>query len=192
MAVLGKRTELELDEKVGASLFDSPISKESCMAHTSIWVPGTIVEAEHPDQLAALIRKGWGTFFEQEGGFSWFHIPIAAPFALDGQNLVLTTVFAFYKATNGLIVRNIHVFSGSRRVQAFDCLHFAGEQTEMKDSNLNMLDLSPHVFITAGLGISVGVDFKDGGEILFPVPAATFNRLSNFTSQLIRSELGVA
>ena len=55
------------------------------MAHTSIWVPGTIVEAEHPDQLAPLIRKGWGTFFEQEGGFSWFHIPIAAPFALDGQ-----------------------------------------------------------------------------------------------------------
>jgi hypothetical protein len=30
-----------------------------------------------------------------------------------------------------------------------------------------MLDLSPHVFISAGLGISVGVDSKDGGEILF-------------------------
>jgi hypothetical protein len=28
-------------------------------------------------------------------------------------------------------------------------------------------------------------------EIWFPVPAATFNRLSNFTSQFIRSGLGV-
>jgi len=137
------------------------------MAHTSIWVPGTIVDAEHPDQLAALIRKGWGTFFKQEGGFNWFHIPIAAPFALDGQNLVLATIFVFYRATDGPIIRNIHVYSGPKRVQAFDGLHFAGEQTEMKDPNLNMLDLSPHVFITAGLGISVGVDFKDGGEILF-------------------------
>ena len=51
------------------------------MAHTSIWVPGTIVQAEHPHQLTHEFRKGWGTFFNQ-GGFKWVHIPIAAPFAL--------------------------------------------------------------------------------------------------------------
>jgi hypothetical protein len=39
--------------------------------------------------------KDGGAFFKQEGGFNWFHIPIAAPFALDGQNLVLTTIFVF-------------------------------------------------------------------------------------------------
>jgi hypothetical protein len=137
------------------------------MARTSIWVPGTIVQAEHPHQLTRELRKGWGTFFKQEGGFNWFHIPIAAPFALDGQNLVLTTIFVFYRATDGPIIRNIHVYNGPKRVQAFDGLHFAGEQTEMKDPNLNMLDLSPPVSIPAGLGISVDVDFKDGGEILF-------------------------
>jgi hypothetical protein len=71
------------------------------MAH-SVWVPGTIVRAKHPHQLTPEFRKGWGTFFNQEGGFKWVHIPIAAPFALDGQDLVLTTIFVCYKATAGV------------------------------------------------------------------------------------------
>jgi hypothetical protein len=61
----------------------------------------------------------------------------------------------------------------------------------MKDGAMNMWDLPSAVFIDSGLGISVDVDFQSGGEIWFPVPAATFDRLSNFTSQFIRSGLGV-
>ena len=118
------------------------------MAHTSIWVPGTIVQAEHLDQLAALIRKGWGTFFKQEEGFNWFHIPIAAPFALDAQNLALTTVFVFYRATDGLRIRSIQVYSGPRRIQAFDDLHAAGDNTEMSDrlrsSNVDAINARLH------------------------------------------------
>jgi hypothetical protein len=49
----------------------------------------------------------------------------------------------------------------------------------MQDPNLNMLDLSPHVFITAGLGISVGVDSNMVEKSFSPVLVATFNRLSN-------------
>ena len=49
----------------------------------------------------------------------------------------------------------------------------------MKDGAMNMWDLPSAVFIDSGLGISVDVDFQSGGEIWFPVPAATFNRLSN-------------
>jgi hypothetical protein len=50
---------------------------------------------------------------------------------------------------------------------------------EMKDPNLNRLDLSPHVYITAGLGISVGVDSNMVEKSSSPVLVATFNRLSN-------------
>jgi hypothetical protein len=32
-------------------------------------VSGTIVNVEHPDKLAKLIRKGWSTFCKQEGAF---------------------------------------------------------------------------------------------------------------------------
>jgi hypothetical protein len=137
------------------------------MAHTSIWVPGTIVDAEHPEQLAELIRKGWGTFFKQEGGFNWFHIPVATPGTLDGHHLALTTVFVFYRATNGPQITNIHLYSGPKRVHAFDGLHATGENTIMKDGAMNMWDLPSPVFIDSGLGISIGVDFQDGGEILF-------------------------
>jgi hypothetical protein len=40
----------------------------------------------------------------------------------------------------------------------------------MKEPSLTKLDLSPHVFITGGLGMSVGVNFADGGEIVFTRP----------------------
>jgi hypothetical protein len=49
----------------------------------------------------------------------------------------------------------------------------------MQDPNLNILDLSPHVFITAGPGISVGVDSNMVEKSSSPVLVATFNRLSN-------------
>jgi hypothetical protein len=88
------------------------------MAHTSIWVPGTIVQAEHPHQLTHEFRKGWGTFFNQ-GGFKWVHIPIAAPFALNGQDLVLTTIFLFYRTINGPVIRSVHVCSGPTREPRF-------------------------------------------------------------------------
>jgi hypothetical protein len=139
------------------------------MAHTSIWAPGTIAQAEHPEQLAELLRKGSGTFFKQRGGFNWFHIPIATPFALGGENLALTTIFVFYRATDGPHIRSIHVYSGAKRIQAFDDLHAAGDNTELKDhtSANQMWTLSSPTFVTSGLGISVGVDFQGGGEIYF-------------------------
>lgn len=144
------------------------------MAHTSIWVPGTIVQAEHPDRLTELFRKGWGTSFKQGGGFNWFHLPVATPFALGGEHLILSTVFVFYRATDGPTITNVHVYNGARRVQAFDGLHVAGEHMEMDDSNMNLWEINPPVFITSGLGISVGVGFQDCGEILFTGAGAHF------------------
>jgi hypothetical protein len=156
------------------------------MAHTSIWVPGTIVQAEHPGQLTELIRKGWGTFFKQHGGFNWFHIPIAAPFALDGQNLVLTTVFVFYRAADGPQIRSIHVYGGAKRIQGFDDLHAAGDNTDMSDrSSANqMWTLSTPAFITSGLGISVGVDFKTVEKSCSPVLARILTPPRDDSSQL--------
>ena len=79
------------------------------MAHTSIWVPGTIAQVEYPERLAHLIRKGWGIFFRQEEAFNWFHIPVATPWTLDGHHLAITTVFVFYRATKGPQITNIHL-----------------------------------------------------------------------------------
>jgi hypothetical protein len=85
-----------------------------------------------------------------------------------------TTVFVFYKATDVPIITNIHVYNGVKRIQAFDGLRVAGEHMEMDDSNMNLWEINPPVFITSGLGISVGVDFQDGGEILFTGAGAHF------------------
>jgi hypothetical protein len=137
------------------------------MAHTSIWIPGTIIQVESPERLAHLSRKGWGAFFRQEEGFNWFHLPVTTPWTLDDHHLALTTVFVFYRAIDGPQITNIHLYSGPKRLHAFDGLHAAGENTVMKDGAMNMWDLPSPVFVDSGLGISVGVDFKVGGEILF-------------------------
>jgi hypothetical protein len=127
------------------------------------------VQAEHQDRLIESFRRGWGTFFKQREGFNWFHIPVAAPTAIHDQILKRYTVFVFYRATNGPRIQNAHLYDGSTRIEMFDGLDLAGNRTRETDQSaaFKMFDLHGKPAITSGLGISVGVDFRFGGEILF-------------------------
>jgi hypothetical protein len=137
------------------------------------------------------VSKRTGTFFQQEEDFNWFHVPIAAPFALKGQDRMLTTIFVFYTAAIGLVVRSVHVCRGPTRESRFrwSLLRWGIDRNERPKCE----QAGPYVarFRFSGSWHFRRRDFQSGGEILFPVPAATFNRLSNFTSQFIRSGLGV-
>jgi hypothetical protein len=150
------------------------------MAHTAIWAPGTIVQAEHPERLAESLRQGWGTSFKQREGFNWFHIPVATPSVLNNETLKLFTVFVFYRATNGPRIANVHLYDGGTRIEAFDGLSLAGDHTRETNQSAksNMFDLQGKPAITSGLGISVGVDFRHGGEILFTGAGGRFHTAS--------------
>ena len=137
------------------------------MADTSIWVPGTIAHVECPERLTHLIRKGWGTFFRQEEGFNWVHIPVATRWTLHDHHLALITMFVFYRATDGPQMTNIDLIADQSESTYSMGHHAAGKNTVMRDRAMSMCDSPSPVFVDSGLGISVGVDFHDGGEILF-------------------------
>jgi hypothetical protein len=58
-----------------------------------------------------------------------------------------------------------------------DGLYLAGEHTRETNQSAksNMFDLHGKPAITSGLGISVGVDFRFGGEILFTGTGGRFH-----------------
>jgi Family of unknown function (DUF6623) len=143
------------------------------MAHTELWVPGTIVQIEYPDYVSYVSRKGYGTFITQNGGFNWFHLPIAAPYIIEDQVLACQRVFVFFRATDGPFVANIHVHSGGDLVAEFDNLHVAGDMNEIRDGLTNYWDVGGRG-IPAGLGVSVGVNFDNAGDIMYTGAGAYF------------------
>jgi hypothetical protein len=150
------------------------------MPYTDAWVPGTIVQVECPEKLGGVERKGFGSFFRQQSGTNWFHFPIAiAPKLLKTpgeEGNVRPQILVFYRTTNGPFIHSLHVYDGSTRIAAFEGLRFAGDHTRESDMSApyNIWGINDPVFFTGGLGISVGVDFGTGGEIMFAGAGARF------------------
>ncbi len=154
----------------------------------AMWVHGTIVEAEYPENLApvygdGIVRRGWGThFWGKENTKNWFHIPFTNPVILDDMRPQLIKVFVLYKTEGWAKITNIHVFDGPRRVKEFNGLTLSGNHSGGIDAS-NSWNVNPPITIASGLGISVGVEFgpKDNvdipwPEILFTTAGADFQK----------------
>jgi hypothetical protein len=144
------------------------------MAYTELWVPGTIVQIEYPEDVSYVSRRGYGTFIKQNGGFNWFHFPIAAPYIIQDQVLVCRRVVVLFRATDGPYIANVHVHSGGELIAEFDNLHTGGDMTEIRDGSINYWDVGGRG-INAGLGVSVGVNFDNAGEIMYTGVGAQFD-----------------
>jgi uncharacterized protein DUF6623 len=149
------------------------VRKSGVMVFTDFWVPGTIVQIEYPENVSYVSRKGYGTFIKQNGGFNWFHFPIAVSYCIVDQFLACQKVFVFFR-TDGPYIANIHVHSGGELVVEYDNLHVAGDMTEIRDGLINYWDVGGRG-IPAGLGVSVGVNFDNAGEIMFTAAGAYFD-----------------
>jgi hypothetical protein len=84
---------------------------------------------------------------------------------------------ASYSRCGGPCIRNVHLYDGGTRIDAFDALDLAGDHTRETNQSaaFNMFDLHGKAAIASGLGISVGVDFRFGGEILFTEVGGRFH-----------------
>lgn len=141
----------------------------------AMWVHGTNVEVEYPENLApvsgdGIIKRGWGThFWGKENTKNWFHIPFTNPVILNGDRPKLVKVFVFYKTEGWAKITNIHVYDGPRKVKWFDGLNLSGNHMGGIDAN-NSWAITPPLTIYYGLGISVGVEFgpKDAVDIPWP------------------------
>ena len=152
---------------------------------TTVWVHGTIVQVESPENLldGGVIRRGWGTTFQgRSGSTNWFHIPFTTPGLTDNVPKQLDKVSILYKTTDAHIT-NLHVYDGLERIRAFDNLYLSGDHSMWSDW-ANTWVISPRQTIKYGLGLSVGVKFAtcfeasncSPLEFLFTAAGAEFYR----------------
>ena len=143
---------------------------------TSMWIHGTIVQAENQPYYLQIIRRGWGTHFVGAVG-NWYHIPITTPVLLYDNRPTLQKLFVFYKATLAKITA-VHIYDGNSRVKEFNGLNLTGDHTNGIDAS-NSWDINPKITIGYGLGISVHVETEDamGMEVLFTTAGADFETM---------------
>ena len=145
---------------------------------SAIWVHGTIVEAEFPERLVSVERKGWGSIFTAKAGTTnWFHIPVTTPVILDGHRPELTKVFCLFHAGNESMlsrpkITSLHLYDGRNKIKSFDGLELDGDHGGAIDAS-NCWHISPPLTIHSGLGISVGVFFPSGPNQTYSLSFST-------------------
>jgi uncharacterized protein DUF6623 len=143
---------------------------------TGRWVHGNLVQPEKPVDIA--IRRGWGTHFGMRSSSeNWFHFPITTLSTVHNTSVRLLKVCVFYR-TDGTILTDINVYDGPIRIGVFENLNLTGDHSGEVDQQ-NCWLISPPVSLSHGIGISVGVEFRqDEGigiaEILFTTAGAEF------------------
>lgn len=137
------------------------------------WVHGNAVAIENPENLASIGHFGWGTQVGVKPGKGcWFHVPLPTPvIVLEGRTKV-QKLFVLFKSEPGQgLVRNVHIWDGAVRVQAFDNLAFSGEHWNGLDGQNTFNLTSPH---TVAFGMGISVFYQAAIGIDSPVPPATF------------------
>ena len=123
------------------------------MSFHASWVHGNALTVESPENLIRIGHFGWGADMQiAPGKSSWFHVPLPTPVIPNGTQSSLLRVFLMFEAEQGSI-RNVHVYDGSVKVQAFDDLNLKGKHQFAIDS-VNTFNLAaPHGSLF-GIGVS--------------------------------------
>ena len=122
---------------------------------TAMWIHGNAVVAEHPKNLLALDRKGWGTEFKlQRGTKSWFHVAIPTPVIMNNQRPQLVRAFLFFNTPeeDGYI-SEVHLYDGATKLQVFENLALGGDCRTLMGGHNTFALPSPRT-LYSGLGIS--------------------------------------
>ena len=123
------------------------------MSFHASWVHGNALTVENPENLKRIGHLGWGADMQiAPGKASWFHIPLPTPVIPNGTQSSLLRVFLMFETEQGSI-RNVHVYDGSVKVQAFDDLLLTGDHLHSIDSVNTFNLLKPHSSLF-GIGVS--------------------------------------
>ena len=111
---------------------------------------------------------------------AWFHFPLATPVIHNGVRVRLIKVFVLFRSDPDVVLTEIHVWDGVRRVDAF--APEAGV-SGLHDGSRGLADLVPNVTawvvsqqpeIYWGVCISARIHFQTAGIITFTSAGADF------------------
>jgi hypothetical protein len=173
------------------------------MSLLGMWVHGTTVQVEAPENLAPVIpasgiveavsRRGWGAeFYAKADSRNWFHISIPTPgwsvnpVNQNGAHPKLLRIFYFYKTIGTVNITDFHIYDGPNRIKEIKSQDSNGTDPAGEDHSTgidyrNHIEINPPVEILFGLGISLGVDFIAGPpnyafpSLLFTTVGADFD-----------------
>lgn len=124
----------------------------------AMWAHGHSMQVEFPEFLAKAWRAGF--YMEIEGKpdtQNWFHFAIPTTVIVDDRRLRTGSVMLLLETLSAdAIVRDVHVYDGSTKLVAHDGVNISGKAGFVR------FDVPTHPLVKWGIGISVGVDFKDG------------------------------
>lgn len=119
----------------------------------AMWVHGSSVEAEYPQNLLMASRKGFYTIIEGKAGTrNWFHYAVPTPVIVSNSRLRLDSVTVKFLAHPDVWMTNVHIYDGYRKIKAYDGLSLTGNHLFER---FDVLDR----YVAYGIGISVGVRF---------------------------------
>lgn len=168
------------------------------MRDESVWVHGTSVRIENPENLVSFNTYGWGTdvIFRRSDSRgvpdSWFHASLPSALSLGKpEDADLVSVEILFRATHCRL-DVVDVYDGSTLVESPSWRHLDGEWRFKKgdDRNWNKYILKrPHpVFCGIGVSFHVYVDggpFRDDPRLIVAAVGA------NFRTKSLRDQIGV-
>ncbi len=138
------------------------------------------------------MRRGPGAFWRGEpGNGNWFHVSIPTPTIIGGDTVQLRRVFVKYSvgdsaaiAPSGASIADVQAWAGSDRIQQFGPFPAGqekfGDHRGALDADNTFVLTNPPI-VTAGIGISVRVEFLQGGGepiVQFTAAGAEFDSQS--------------
>jgi hypothetical protein len=132
------------------SLVTATVSEE---LHHMMWIHGTSLHVERPDQLTRLTRRGSGTSIEGAADESnWVHFAIPTTSFASGRRLRIRRVALDFETGNQAVVDQVHVYHGPSKI--------ASHAEELSgDQHFALFDVEDHQPVTLPIGISVRVRF---------------------------------
>jgi hypothetical protein len=138
-----------------------PDTTDTTLAH-AMWIHGTSIHEEYPQQLKYTRRYGAGALYEGKPGTSnWFHFAIPTPVIVNNKRLKLDDVMLIFQTDPDVWVTNVHIYDGPFKIKSYDGLSMTGMHWFERFDVLN-----PSV--RYGIGISIGVKFGklDGRHLI--------------------------
>ena len=122
------------------------------------WIHGTDINIEYPERLENIRRAGFYTnLYGKAATTNWFHFAIPSPVIVDGRRLKIARAMIRCRThSDKAVIKHVHLYDGYSKIASHNDVNLTGNQWFAK------FGVARKPYIYWGLGISIGVEFKDG------------------------------
>ena len=124
----------------------------------ALWIHGHSMQIEYPNSITKAWRAGF--YIEVEGKpdtKNWFHFAIPTKVIVQDRRLRVGSVMLLMETLSpNAIVRDVHIYDGDTKIAVHNGINIVGNKEFIR------FDVPTHPHVRWGIGISIGVTFKNG------------------------------